>query len=317
MPTDKVLQVMVTLLSGDCWMKCSAKLPDLLAKLNIPDTSKLAAMMAVTLAQCEATSPEAHVQPATASPTCVTSLEEMINYVADGFPQDDRIYPLNRTILPGTYNINTNPYSFFVNKNSTIARNCNKYRNKVACFRASINLNLKPPLKLPSVCLLCLTDITPLNGPAAAEGPNGGGSFKVLETKAFDRSIVCYKSMFPYAVFKCDHVSAEGTIKTYAVAMESQADGSHMHQVASCRINKDSESDVMTRKFGPDSNYDNAGACHWITDAFVWVPVTTAWWSRHPYIMEDDVLHLYIKFRLFGCDLISLHQGLDYGALTL
>lgn len=111
----------------------SAKLPDLLAMLNIPATSKLAAMMAATLAQCEAKSPEAHVlQPATASPTCVTSLEEMINYVADGFPQDARIYPLNRTILPGTYNMNTQPYSlFFISKISTIARNCNKHRNKL------------------------------------------------------------------------------------------------------------------------------------------------------------------------------------------
>lgn len=109
-------------------MQNSAQLPDLLAKLNIPDTSKLAAMMAATLAQCEAKSSEAHVQPATSSPTCVTSLEEMISYVADGFPQDARIYLLNRTILPGTYNMNTQPYSFFISKVSTIARNCNKYR---------------------------------------------------------------------------------------------------------------------------------------------------------------------------------------------
>lgn len=121
-----------------------------------------------------------------------------------------------------------------------------------------------------------MTDITPLNGPVAAKGPSNGGSFKVLETQVFDRSITCHKSMFPYAVFKCDNVGAEGTIKTYAVAMESQADGSHMHQVASCRIHKDSEVDGMTRKFDPESNYNNAGACYWITDAFVWVPATTA-----------------------------------------
>lgn len=149
--------------------------------------------------------------------------------------------------------------------------------NKLACSKGvHSKYKPKPPLKLLSVCLLCLTDITPLNGPAAAKGPSGGGSFKVLETEAFDRSIVCHKSMFPYAVFKCHNVSAEGTIKTYAVAMESQTDGSHMHQLASCRMNKDSEVDAMTRKFGPDSNYNNAGACHWITDAFVWVPATTA-----------------------------------------
>ena len=89
--------------------------------------------------------------------------------------------------------------------------------------------------------------------------------------------------MFPYAVFKCDNVGPEGTIKTYAVAMESQADGSHMHQVATCRINEDSEADVVTRKFDPESNYNNAGACHWITDAFVWVPATTTWWAGIEY----------------------------------
>lgn len=140
-------------------MQNSAKLPDLLAKLNIPDTSKLAAMMAATLAQCEAKSPEAHVQPATASPTCVTSLEEMISYVADGFPQDARIYPLNRTILPGTYNMNTQPYSFFRSKISTIARNCNKYRNKLACSKGvHRKYKPKPPLKLLSVCLSVVLD---------------------------------------------------------------------------------------------------------------------------------------------------------------
>ena len=132
-----MLQVMVTLLSAFCWMQNSAKLPDLLAKLNIPDTSNLAAMMAATLAQCEAISPEAHVQPATASPTCVTSLEEMISYVADGFPQDARIYPLNRTILPGTYNMKQTTIVILHKKDFSDCQSLQQVSKQISMFKES------------------------------------------------------------------------------------------------------------------------------------------------------------------------------------
>lgn len=80
------------------------RVAELLQKLNIPPNSNLAVMMSRTLAQCQAKAP-VKAQPSAMktaekefSGKCVTSMEDMSKFVADRFPQDSRVFALERTI---------------------------------------------------------------------------------------------------------------------------------------------------------------------------------------------------------------------------
>lgn len=93
-------------------------------------------------------------------------------------------------------------------------------------------------------------------------------SFKVLEAKAYERSVVCHKSMFPFAVYQCHDITKDG-MKVYAVAMESR-DGRRINQIASCNVNDGTTNQILKSKPLGSNNEDQA--CHWVSDAFVWAP---------------------------------------------
>lgn len=70
----------------------SARMPELLKSLNIPQNSNMAAMMTRTVAQCEA-----QQEQSKETRKCVTSLEDMTNFVATSLPEGKRITALERS----------------------------------------------------------------------------------------------------------------------------------------------------------------------------------------------------------------------------
>ncbi len=79
--------------------QCRAKMPELLQILDIPENSNLATMMMRTMSQCE----ESHVRTGSAGghTTCVTSLEDMRQFVSSSLSPEDvsNISPLDRTTI--------------------------------------------------------------------------------------------------------------------------------------------------------------------------------------------------------------------------
>ncbi|KAG0571003.1 hypothetical protein KC19_6G204200 [Ceratodon purpureus] len=118
------------------------------------------------------------------------------------------------------------------------------------------------------------TDAAPFNA------KTGTSTFKVLDVKEYEHSVVCHKNMFPFAVYECHNMdinkdkNVEDNMKLYAVAMESHEDGRRMNQIASCRA--DAVGTEKTRKIVPGPLATEAAACHWLSDAFVWAPTTGA-----------------------------------------
>ncbi len=74
-------------------------MPELLQILDIPENSNLATMMMRTMSQCE----ESHVRTGSAGghKTCVTSLEDMRQFVSTSLSPEDvsNISPLDRTTI--------------------------------------------------------------------------------------------------------------------------------------------------------------------------------------------------------------------------
>lgn len=121
-----------------------------------------------------------------------------------------------------------------------------------------------------------VADAAPLN-----VAKSGTSTFKVLDVKEYERSVVCHKNMFPFAVYECHNMDNnkdknvdQDNMKMYAVTMESHEDGRKMNQIASCRA--DVVGSEKTRKIIPDPLAAEAAACHWLSDAFVWAPATHA-----------------------------------------
>lgn len=93
------LDRIINKLSAHALFVCySARMPELLQKLNIPQNSNLAVMMSRTMAQCEAHETMTTTLAAKDSHKCMTSLEDMTNFVAARLPRDATISTLDRTI---------------------------------------------------------------------------------------------------------------------------------------------------------------------------------------------------------------------------
>lgn len=125
-----------------------------------------------------------------------------------------------------------------------------------------------------------------INVADAATLKTGTSTFKVLDVKEYSHSVVCHKSMFPFALYECHNMDITAknknvesdNMKIYAVTMESYEDRHRMSQIASCRAKTAEKTVEMTRKaMIPASPFaTDAAACHWLSDAFVWAPTTAA-----------------------------------------
>jgi hypothetical protein len=100
-------------------------------------------------------------------------------------------------------------------------------------------------------------------------------SWKVLDTKQYDRAVVCRNSVFPFAVFECHDTSNTSGMRIFQVEMQSRSDGSRISEVAACHENAVHAAGTMATENSSNNNSNNpepAQACHWITDSLIWAP---------------------------------------------
>jgi hypothetical protein len=106
---------------------------------------------------------------------------------------------------------------------------------------------------------------------------------RVVESKSYNKAVICQKRMFPYAVYQCQDMKISGTgpqATIYSISMEEinnnngevapSSNSPRINQVAICgHINDlDLKLDDTSSKHVEAGEFDRT--CHWVSDAFIW-----------------------------------------------
>jgi len=124
--------------------------------------------------------------------------------------------------------------------------------------------------------IVALQRSSSIPGAGESRGTNkakASSSWKVLDTKQYDRAVVCRNSVFPFAVFECHDTSKTSGMHIFQVEMQSRNDGSRISEVAACHENAIHAAGAMaTENSNNSNNPEPAQACHWVTDSLIWAP---------------------------------------------